>query len=61
MLILTRRRGEKIVIGNHSKVTILAIDNRTIKLGVDSPNDIAVHREEIYHKIQQKKKLVKTE
>ena len=54
MLILTRRLGERLVIGENGeiKVTILAIKGNQIRLGVEAPKEITVHREEIYERIK---------
>ncbi len=52
MLVLTRRPGETIVIGDNVKVTMLSVAGNHIRIGIDAPRDIAVHREEIYDKIQ---------
>jgi carbon storage regulator len=51
MLILTRKIGESIVIGDNVKFTVLGVEGRQIRLGIDAPRDITVHREEIYDKI----------
>ena len=53
MLILTRKLGESITIGYNIKVTVLGIYGRQVRLGVDAPIEVVVHREEIYVKIQQ--------
>lgn len=53
MLILTRRVGESVVIGDDVSVTVLGVKGNQVRLGVNAPRDIAVHREEIYDKIQQ--------
>lgn len=53
MLILTRKLGESITIGDNIKVTVLGIYGRQVRLGVDAPIEVVVHREEIYVKIQQ--------
>lgn len=53
MLILTRRLGESITIGDKIKVSVLGIHGRQVRIGIDAPNDVVVHREEIYVKIQQ--------
>ena len=53
MLILTRRLGESITIGDKLKVSVLGIHGRQVRIGIDAPNDVVVHREEIYVKIQQ--------
>lgn len=53
MLILTRKLGESITIGDNIKVTILGIYGRQVRLGIDAPLKVVVHREEVYIKIQQ--------
>ncbi len=55
MLILTRRVGESLMIGDDINVTVLGIRGNQVRLGVDAPKDVAVHREEIYERIQQEK------
>ena len=52
MLILTRRLGEAIIIGDNIKIVVAGIQNNQIKLGFEAPKEIAIHREEIYNKIQ---------
>ena len=52
MLILTRRAGESVMIGDEVTVTILDIKGNQARIGITAPKDIAVHREEIYEKIQ---------
>lgn len=52
MLILTRKLGESITIGDDIKVTVLGIYGRQVRLGIDAPLKVVVHREEIYVKIQ---------
>ena len=51
MLVLSRKRGEAIVIGNGITVTVLAVDGDRVKLGVVAPAEVPVHREEIYQQI----------
>ena len=51
MLILTRRIGETLIINDNIKVTILGAKNGQIRVGVDAPKSVSVHREEIYKKI----------
>lgn len=51
MLILSRRLGESIVIGEDINITILGITGNQIRIGIDAPKTVAVHREEIYQKI----------
>ena len=53
MLILTRRINESLIVGDDVKVTVLSVKGKQIKLGVTAPREIAVHREEIYQRIQQ--------
>jgi carbon storage regulator len=53
MLILTRRIGEAIKVGEAVTVQVLAIKGNQVRLGVGAPKDVPVHREEIYHRIQQ--------
>ena len=55
MLILTRRMGETLMIGNEVTVTVLAIKGNQVRLGIGAPKDVAVHREEIYDKVQAEK------
>jgi carbon storage regulator len=52
MLILTRRVGETITIGSEIKVTVLGVSGAQVRVGIDAPKDVAVHREEIYARIQ---------
>ncbi|PIE37598.1 MAG: carbon storage regulator [Gammaproteobacteria bacterium] len=52
MLILTRRVGESLMVGDDIKVTFLGIKGNQVRLGVNAPRDVAVHREEVYKRIQ---------
>lgn len=52
MLILTRKLGETLIIGDNVKVTVLGVRGHQIRLGIDAPKEISVHREEIYQRIQ---------
>jgi len=51
MLILTRRIGEKIVIGDNVTITVLGVKGNQIRVGIEAPRDVPVHREEIYQRI----------
>jgi carbon storage regulator len=55
MLILTRRVGETLVVGDDITVTVLGVKGNQVRLGVNAPKDVSVHREEIYQRIQQEK------
>ena len=51
MLILTRRVGETLMIGNDISVTVLGVKGNQVRIGVDAPKEVAVHREEIFERI----------
>ena len=55
MLILTRKVGESVLIGNDISITILSVRGNQVKLGVEAPKEVSVHREEIFQRIQQSK------
>ncbi len=57
MLILSRRVGERFLIGDNIIVTVLGISGGNIKLGIDAPKETEIYREELYTKIQQQKEV----
>jgi len=55
MLVLTRRKGESIILGDDVEVKILELHGSQVKLGVQAPNQLSVHRKEVYLRIQREK------
>lgn len=61
MLILTRRVGETLVIGDDVTVTVLGIKGNQVRIGVNAPKNVSVHREEIYMRIKQEQERAQTQ
>ncbi|MGB0238749.1 MAG: carbon storage regulator CsrA [Cycloclasticus sp.] len=57
MLILTRKVGDSLVIGDDVSIVVLGVKGNQVRIGVDAPKSVSVHREEIYNKIQDEKDL----
>jgi carbon storage regulator len=55
LLILTRRVGESLCIGSDIKITVMGIDGKKVLLGTEAPNDIPVHREEVFERIKKER------
>lgn len=60
MLILTRRLGESLYLGDTIRVTILSIHGKQVKIGLDVPSEMTVYREEVYQRVKEENKLAMT-
>ena len=55
MLILTRKVGETLMVGEDVAVTVMAVNGNQVRIGINAPKDVEVHREEIYERIKEEK------
>jgi carbon storage regulator len=55
MLILTRKIGESLIVGNDVSITVVGVNGHQVRLGINAPKNIEVHRQEVYEKIQKEK------
>jgi carbon storage regulator len=53
MLVLTRKKGETIMIGDHIELTVVGVEGDTVKIGIRAPRNVEIHRQEVYLAIQQ--------
>lgn len=60
MLILTRRVGETVMIGDEVTITVLGVKGNQVRVGINAPKDVAVHREEVYERIKREQQQGKS-
>ncbi len=57
MLILTRRPGESLYVGENIRITVLGMQGKQVKLGIELPDDVTVYREEVYNRVTEENRL----
>ncbi len=60
MLILTRKLGESIIIGENVQLSVVEINKNNIKIGINAPKDVSIYREEVFEKIKEENKMAPT-
>jgi carbon storage regulator len=61
MLVLTRKKGESIVIGDNITVKVISVDGDQVKIGIEAPRNVEIHRQEVYEGIKQENRLAGTQ
>lgn len=56
MLILTRKRDERIMIGDNIEITVVSLDENKVRIGIEAPRDVEIYRQEVYNAIQEENK-----
>lgn len=57
MLVISRKKGESLLIGDNIEITVVKLDDGSVKLAIDAPKDIAILRKELYKEVQQENKM----